>query len=86
MSGLRLLRYADSTVVYSSGREHGRPAARAGLEAGDVILEINGTDARTYEMWQIQELLRSGDGTAITMTVQRGTARMEVSFRLEKEV
>ena len=86
MSGLRLLRYADSTVVYSSGHEHGRPAARAGLEAGDVILEINGTDARAYEMWQIHELLRSGDGKKITMTVQRGTARMEVSFRLEKEV
>jgi hypothetical protein len=86
MSGLRLLRYADSTVVYSSGQEYGRPAAQAGLEAGDVILEINGTDAHAYEMWQIHELLRSGDGERITMTVRRGTARTEVSFRLAKEV
>uniref|UniRef100_A0AAX7SSZ5 Serine protease HTRA2, mitochondrial n=1 Tax=Astatotilapia calliptera TaxID=8154 RepID=A0AAX7SSZ5_ASTCA len=46
----------------------GSPAYRAGMQAGDIVLEINGAKVNTSE--EIYEAVRSSD--KITMQVQRG--------------
>uniref|UniRef100_H3DIY1 HtrA serine peptidase 2-12 n=1 Tax=Tetraodon nigroviridis TaxID=99883 RepID=H3DIY1_TETNG len=46
----------------------GSPADRAGLTAGDIVVEINGAKVNTSE--EIYQAVRSGD--QITMLVQRG--------------
>ena len=55
------------------------PAARAGVQAGDVILAINGTPVKDPE--QLQRLLM-GEQQQIALLVQRGTSRIFVPVRL----
>jgi hypothetical protein len=84
MCGVSLERRAGHTVV--TGVYKRRPAARAGIKVGDVILRLQGRDANTYPMWEIRDLLRSGHGKGITMVVQRGRNIKEVAVVLEREI
>lgn len=55
------------------------PAARAGIETGDVIVTVNGTPVRTVE--QLQALV-SGQSRNLALLVQRGDARIFIPVRL----
>ena len=84
MSGVHLLRIEGRTVVYSL--DAGSPAQKAGLKAGDVILEFNGHDSNTLETWQIEKLKRSGHGKALILRIERGEQTKEISLLLEKRI
>lgn len=49
----------------------GRPADLAGLKAGDVVLEVDGTPVKGMTLWEIISLIRGPEGTPVTLTVQR---------------
>jgi hypothetical protein len=84
MCGVSLVRSEGHVVV--TGVDEGRPAARAGLKVGDVILRLQDRDASTYQMWEIRDLLRSGPGKEITMTIQRGRKIKDVVVVLERQI
>lgn len=84
MCGVDLVRSEGRTVV--SAVYKGRPAAKAGIQAGDIILKLDGRDVNTYEMWEIRDLLRSAHGKEITMTIQRGGEIRDVQVVLERQV
>lgn len=84
MSGLHLCRISDETVAYSVDEDS--PAHKAGIKANDVILKIGDDDVNLYNMWDIRELLRSGNRHKIMMVIKRGNDVKEVSFLLEKRI
>lgn len=84
MCGLMLTRSDGRTVVYTV--YDGEPAAKAGIEAGDVILKLQGKDANTFTMWQIGQLLRSGHGKEIALTIQRGEEVRDIAVVLERQI
>lgn len=47
------------------------PAARSGLQPGDAILAVNGTDVTNLPAEQIGQLVRGPEGTEVTLTIQR---------------
>ncbi len=49
MSGLHLLCISNEIVVHSV--DEGSPAQKAGIQANDVITQINNKDSNAYEMW-----------------------------------
>ena len=57
------------------------PAARAGIEAGDIILAINGTPVREFE--QLRRLVRDARAS-VALLVQRGDARLFVPIELAR--
>lgn len=65
----------------------GTPAARAGIEAGDVIVKINDTDARGIDLETAINLMRGPVGSTLDLTLDRqgdtlqftGLAREEIS-------
>jgi predicted metalloprotease with PDZ domain len=83
MSGLHLYRISGEVVAYSV--DDGSPACKAGIKALDVILKI-GDDVNLYDIWEIRELMRSGDGHKIVMTIKRGPDIKEVFFLLKKRI
>ncbi|MBI3287637.1 MAG: S41 family peptidase [Chloroflexi bacterium] len=49
----------------------GRPADRAGLRRGDVVLRVDGRDTRGLSLLEMIGLVRGPEGTTVTLSVQR---------------
>lgn len=58
--------------------EPGSPAARAGLEPGDMILAINGQPL--YEILGISDYIRAHPEAALTLSVKRGERELQLPF------
>jgi hypothetical protein len=84
MCGVSLARSEGHTVV--SAVYKGEPAAKAGIRVGDVILTLQGRNVATYERWEIRDLLRSGHGKKVTMTIQHGRRIRDVVVVLERQL
>jgi carboxyl-terminal processing protease len=69
--GLQLTRQYYLRVV--SARD-GSPAARAGLRPGDYLRTIDGRSTRDVSAFEGLRLLRGAPGTAVKLTVIRGSA------------
>ena len=79
--GLRL--YTDGIVIADTQRvltAHGEadPAGDAGLQAGDVILKVNGETIRSHT--QLAQMFASFDGTPMTVVFSRGGEELETQF------
>jgi S1-C subfamily serine protease len=59
------------------------PAGKAGLEAGDAILQVNGKPPKSFI--DFADLLAAGAGSEVTLAVRRGAARKDVVVRLVPE-
>lgn len=57
------------------------PAARAGVQVGDVILSLDGKDVRRSRVFAIEHMFLSC-GDSCQLTVQRGTRTLELTLRL----
>ncbi|MEN8151983.1 MAG: PDZ domain-containing protein, partial [Planctomycetota bacterium] len=70
-------------IVFSAVPE-GSPAGKAGLKAGDRLLEVDGKDATEYasprDFIDYLRSLRPGD--TLTLTVKRGTIEKEIPIVL----
>jgi hypothetical protein len=59
---------------------------KAGLKAGDIILEINRKPAYTYTLNDIINKLQERENKKIRITIRRNGQKMTFSFRLEKRI
>jgi len=60
------------------------PAHRAGLNLGDVILQINGKPAYNYKLQEIMQLFSDKEDKRIKLLVEREGKVLSYSFKLEK--
>lgn len=58
----------------------GSPAAKANLEAHDIILKIDGKETKGQVLSEIIEKIRGEKGTELTLTMQRGADTFEVTL------
>ena len=76
-----LLGVRDSLPVIVSPFD-GSPADQAGVEAGDIIIEVDGQDVTSWSLNDIVDSIRGEEGTEVVLTLLRpeeGTS-MEVSI------
>lgn len=59
-------------------------AEEAGLQAGDVVIAVNGMDAAALTHTDVAAMLRGVEGTAVEITVRRGTEELTVSCMRRK--
>jgi S1-C subfamily serine protease len=62
--------------------EPGGPAARAGLESRDVIIEADGMPIRDNRTWQRNVLPQMPVGTTVRLTVLRRQERLQIDLTL----
>ena len=59
------------------------PAGKAGLKAGDAIIQVNGKAPKSFI--DFADLLAAGAGSDVKLALQRGTAQKEIAMRLVPE-
>lgn len=63
------------------------PAARAGIEAGDVITTVNGRSATSIHIYDLRRQLRDEPpGTIVHFTIRRGTQVRNVGLTLRDQI
>jgi len=73
------LQAAPSGVSFS-GLFPGGPAEQAGVRAGDLIKRIDGADASSLTVADCMQSLRGMPGTRVSVQVERGGQRLEISI------
>jgi len=61
----------------------GSPAEKAGLLKGDKILKINHSDAHSFSLEKINQLLKSEEGKIIEMELERNKKILKIKFQLK---
>ena len=80
--GLEVTQQDDAVTVLSA--IDGTPAAKAGLQSGDVIVRVNNTALDRMTLDQAVALMRGKPGTAVTLLVLRRGASQPLSFTLTR--
>src|SRR5690554_4414494 len=79
-----IISYKDELVIINEPYE-GLPADKAGLKAGDAILEIDGEDMREATVKQVSDKLKGIPGTVINMIIQRPGEKKVRKLTFERE-
>ncbi len=65
---------------------NGQPAAKAGMQAGDLIVAVNGEDVTKLPLDQAVRKIRGPKGSTVKVTIARGVTRLNLSMIREKIV
>lgn len=82
--GARIRRINEFVVV--SEPYEGFPAYKAGLRAGDIILQVDGNDVKGKSTQDLSKILKGNPGTSVKLKIERpGTEKaFDVTFKREK--
>ena len=69
--GIGALIQYDGEYTRISDPYEGWPAQKAGIIAGDAILEVNGVDCKKKNPQQVSEMLKGQPGTEVTLKIKR---------------
>lgn len=72
----------DKIQVLSTIKES--PAEKAGVQAGDLILTVNGIEYKADDMTTASNNIKGEEGTKVTLEVQRGTQILKYEITREK--
>lgn len=75
----------DGTGAKIEGVMKGLPAQRAGMRAGDVILEVDGQDVTGLPLQEVVARIRGREGTKVTLKVRREGTPAPLVFELIRE-
>lgn len=78
-----LIHQQNGNVIISEPYE-GLPADKAGLKAGDIIIEVNGQEAKGKSSDQVREFLRGQAGSEIKIKVLRDGKEIEKKFHRQE--
>ena len=83
--GIGALIQYDGEYTRISDPYEGWPAQKAGLSAGDIILEVNGVDCHNKMTAQVSELLKGQPGTDVTLKIKRYGVEKPMVKTLKRE-
>ena len=75
----------DGEFTRISEPYYGWPAQKAGIVAGDIILEVNGVDCKKKNTQEVSDLLKGQPGTEVTMKLKRYGQDKPLEIKLKRE-
>lgn len=79
-----IISYNNGNVIINEPYE-GLPAAKAGLKAADIILEIDGKDMRKASVKEVSDELKGTPGTTLEILIQRPGEKKSRKIKVERE-
>ena len=83
--GIGALIQYDGELTRISDPYYGWPAQKAGIIAGDAILEVNGVDCKKKNTQEVSNLLKGQPGTEVTMKIKRYGQEKPLEIKLKRE-
>jgi len=65
--------------------EPGKPAEKAGLLPGDIILKIDGVSLEKKSVGDVSSLLRGEENTSVVLTIQREAPRKVFDVKIQRQ-
>jgi hypothetical protein len=84
MSGMHPVRIDGKVIVRFI--DPFSPAYDAGIRHDDVLIDVNGKPAKDYDMADLRDALKAGDGQEITVTFAHGKEQKTVKFKLQRTI
>ena len=75
----------DGEFTRISEPYYGWPAQKAGIIAGDIILEVNGVDCKKKNTQEVSDLLMGQPGTEVTLKLKRYGQDKPLEIKLKRE-
>lgn len=79
-----IISYNEGRVVINEPYE-GLPADKAGLKAGDVILDVDGEDMRKSTVKEVSDRLKGTPGTTLQVTIARPGEKKDRTIPITRE-
>lgn len=80
-----IIRYhTDKKTTVLSEPYEGMPAHKAGLQAGDLIISIDGKPVKEMSTDSVSNMLRGEPGTKLTLEIERPGKKGTMTFKLER--
>jgi carboxyl-terminal processing protease len=79
-----IISYKDGHVIINEPYE-GLPAAKAGLKAGDAILEIDGENVREASVKEVSDKLKGTPGTTLRLLINRPGEKENITLNIVRE-
>ena len=83
--GIGALIQYDGELTRFSDTYEGWPAQKAGIIAGDAILEVNGVDCKKKNTQEVSNLLKGQPGTEVKLQIQRYGQDKPLDMTLKRE-
>jgi carboxyl-terminal processing protease len=64
----------------------GTPAYRAGIQAGDKIIKVDGASTRDMELWEAVKKMRGPKGATVVITIARENVPDPIDFKLVRDL
>src|ERR1041385_9379211 len=81
--GVQILRHDDG--VYVQSVVENTPASRAGLRAGDRIVEVDGKDARDWSSEEVSKNVRGDRLKTVDIKVERAGEEVPITFKITRD-
>ncbi|MFN8264325.1 MAG: PDZ domain-containing protein, partial [Chitinophagales bacterium] len=81
--GARISKIGDGVII--TDPYEGFPAQKAGLQAGDLIVEIDGKVATKYNSDEVSQLLKGVPGTKIVVKVKKAISNEEKTYTFNRQ-
>ena len=75
----------DSLWTYAVNPYEGKPAQRAGIEAGDRILSVDGKTTKGLTVSEVSNLLRGDPGTTVVLEIEREGVKKPFKVSIVRE-
>ncbi len=82
--GIGALIQQNGDKICISEPYEGLPAQKAGLQAGDIILKVNGSSTKGKNVSDISSILRGQAGTPISLTIERNKQIIDKTITREE--
>jgi carboxyl-terminal processing protease len=79
-----LIRRSGDQVIIAEPYE-GFPAAKAGIRAGDIILEVEGRSTKNLEIEAVSDILKGKPGTELHLLIERPGTEEPMKFLMKRE-